>query len=678
MKLPLSWLKEWVPVAAAGGEEIAHRLTFAGLEVEGIANVEGEPVLEVNVTPNRGDCLSVRGLAREIAALHGVSLKTPWKSAARKTSTRSAVGVAVARPKSCPRYALAVVEGVSVGPSPAWLARRLAQTGVRSVNNVVDVTNYVLMELGQPLHAFDRAKLKGGKIAVRNAKDGEVLRTLDGIDRKLEAQDLVIADADGPVALAGVMGGAGTEVDASTSSVALECAYFDPSVVRRAARRLGIQSESSYRFERGVDPEDVPVALRRAVDLLVEVAGGREISTVDLYREKVRSATVRFRPAEVSEVLGGVWKEAEIRSSLTGLGFSIKAGAKGEWRVGVPSRRRDVSRSVDLIEEVARARGLDRIGEKFPALADAPEGGTDLSQERRARALLADLGLQETVHYSFTSPETAGLLGGRSFATLANPLGRDDSVLRASLLPSLLTTAAHHARHKMETFRAFELRTVFEESPAGKPAERKKLAGVLMGRRLLSHWSDGVRESDFYDLKGVIERILDEFGLLDAAVFERGSESHLHPGQQARVTVDGRTLGAFGVLHPDVLARLDVKKSLHVFELDWPGVAGMERAERRYREFPRTPMVERDLAVVVEEGTEAGALVRFIRRQDHVITDARVFDLYRGGQIAAGKKSLAFSIRMGRPDRTLTDPEINEVFQKVVQGVCREFGAEIR
>lgn len=678
MKLPLSWLKEWVPIPAAGGDEIAHKLTFAGLEVEGIATVEGEPVLEVNVTPNRGDCLSIRGLAREIAALHGLSLKTPWKSSARKPAARSAVAVTVARPKSCPRYALAVVDGVSVKPSPAWLVRRLTQTGVRSVNNVVDVTNYVLMELGQPLHAFDHAKLKGGRIAVRNAKDGEVLKTLDGIDRKLEAQDLVIADADGPVALAGVMGGAGTEVDGSTSSVALECAYFDPSVVRRAARRLGIQSESSYRFERGVDPDGIAAALRRAVDMILEVAGGREISTVDLYKEKLRPATVRFRPSEVSEVLGGVWKESEIRSSLTGLGFSIKAGAKGEWRVGVPSRRRDVSRPVDLIEEVARSRGLDRVEERFPALAAAPQGGVDLSPERRVRALLADLGLQETVHYSFTSPETAGLLGPLLPVTLANPLGRDDSVLRASLLTSLLGTAAHHARHRMETYRAFELRTVFSEAPAGRPSERKKLAGLLMGRRLQSHWSEGVRDTDFYDLKGVVERILDEFGLLDAALFERGSEPYLHPSKQARVSADGRVLGVLGGLHPDVLARLELRQSIYVFDLDWPGVLETERTERRYREFPRTPLVERDLAVVVEEGTEAGALVRFIRRQDDVITEARVFDLYRGGQIAAGKKSLAFSIRMGRPDRTLTDPEINDVFQKVVQGVCREFGAEIR
>ncbi len=678
MKLPLTWLKEWVAVKG-GADEIAHKLTFAGLEVEGIASVEGETVLEVNVTPNRGDCLSVRGLAREIAVLYGAPLKTPWKAAALKPSPKSAVGVTISRPKSCPRYALAVIDEVRVGPSPAWLVRRLAQTGVRSVNNVVDVTNYVLMELGQPLHAFDRSKLRGGKIVVRGAKAGEVLKTLDGIDRKLDTGDLVIADADGPVALAGVMGGAGSEVDSGTSSIALESAFFDPAVVRPAARRLGIQSESSYRFERGVDPEGIFQALGRAVSLILEIAGGKTVSAVDLYREKKKPSAIRFHPSEVADTLGGVWKESEVRSTLQGLGFSVKAGAKGEWRVTAASHRHDVSRSVDLVEEVARVRGLERVEEKFPVLRAAPGGGKDFSPERRVRTLLEHSGFWETVHYSFTSPETSALLGEAPTAALANPLGCENSVLRASLLPSLLTTAAYHVRHQMETFRAFELRTAFlpsDSGDSGRPEERRRLAGVLMGGRLLSHWSEGVRETDFYDLKGIVERILGLFGLSGA--FEKGSAPFLHPGQQARVTAGGRTLGVLGELHPDVLGRLDFKKPVFVFDFDWRSLLEAERTERRYRDFPRTPVVERDLAVVVGEGTEAGALADFIRRQDVVIADARVFDLYRGGQIAAGKKSLAFSIRMSRADRTLTEGEVNEVIARIVEGLKGDFHAEIR
>jgi phenylalanyl-tRNA synthetase beta chain len=680
MKAPLSWLKEWVAVRA-GAEEIAKRLTFAGLEVEGIQESEGEPVLEVNVTPNRGDCLSIRGLARELAALYGLPLKTPFKKSAFKTASKPTISVSVNRPKACPRYALAVIDGVRVGPSPEWLVRRLAQSGIRSVNNVVDVTNFVLLELGHPLHAFDRAKIRGGKIAVRNARAGETLKTLDGVDRKLEADDLVIADAEGTLALAGVMGGANSEVEASTAAVALECAFFDPSTVRRAARRLGLSSESSYRFERRVDPEGIPEALERAVGLILKTAGGHLISVVNLYKEKMTPSRVRFRPADVEAVLGGKWTEKEIRSSLQRLGFRVKSGAKGEWRVTAPSSRGDVSRPVDLIEEVARLQGLDRIPEKFPPLVSPVSPGTDLSAERRVKAFLTGSGLQETIHYSFVAPEMASVLGDSTVVSLANPLSQDESVLRPSLLPSLLSAASLHARHKMDTFRAFELRKVFSAGDGDRPTERKKLAGLLMGDRLRSHWSDGAHGVDFYDLKGVVEGVLDVLSLRSKSVFARGGLlplSYLHPGQQARVLVDGKDSGCLGEAHPNLLARFDLKKVAYVFELDWEAVACLPVQAPRFKEYPRTPVVERDLALVVEDKVEAGVLLDFIRGRDSVIADARVFDLYRGDQVASGKKSLAFSIRMSRPDRTLTDEEINEVFQKVIEGVRKQFGAEVR
>lgn len=679
MKAPLSWLKEWVSVRAGAGE-IAKRLTFAGLEVEGLQDVEGEPVLEVNVTPNRGDCLSIKGLAREISALYGVPLKSPVKKPIPKTGSKSPIGISIARPKSCPRYALAVIEGVRVGPSPEWLVRRLTQTGVRSVNNVVDVTNFILMELGQPLHAFDAAKIRGRKIIVRNAKAGEVLKTLDGLDRKLEAEDLVIADAEGPVALAGVMGGADSEVDSSTTSVALECAFFDPTVVRRSARTLGIQSESSYRFERRVDPEGIPAALHRAVELVVQVSGGKLQAITDLYKEKQPSVRIKFRPSEVGAILGGEWKDSEIRSTLTRLGFAVKGGGK-DWHVAVPSRRGDVTRTVDLVEEVARLQGLERIPEKFPALKAPLPGGTDLSGERLIKSLLTDLGLQETIHLSFVSPELVGEIAGGDGPMLANPLSREDAMLRPSLLPSLLSAAAFHSRHKMETFRAFELRKVFMQAGGGNVVERKQLAGMLMGGRLHGHWSDGVRGTDFFDVKALVEAVLSALGL--EARFLKGNPPvpFLHPGQQARVLLggkDGGDLGVLGEVHPDVLAKFGLKKSAYVFELDGELLFRAGLKAPRFREYARTPAVERDMAVILGEDVEAGAVLDWIRRTDPVIAEAKVFDLYRGGQIPQGKKSLAFSIRMSRPDRTLVDEEVNEVFQRVVERVKTEFGAEVR
>lgn len=680
MKLPLSWLKEWVPVRA-GAEEIAKRLTFAGLEIEGILEAEGDFVLEVNVTPNRGDCLSVRGLAREISALYGAPLKAPYKSTTAKAPSKSPLSVSIARPKSCPRYALAVIDGVRVGASPAWLVKRLAQVGVRSVNNLVDVTNFVLFELGHPLHAFDRSKLRGGKLMIRNAKSEESFKTLDGMNRKLLADDLVIADAEGPVALAGVMGGANSEVDGGTSSVAIECAYFDPATVRRASRRLGLVSDSSFRFERGVDPEGIPEALNRAVALVLEVAGGNLVASTNLYPQKVARRKIRFQPAETATVLGGEWPVPEIRSSLVRLGFEVKPAAKGEWQVTAPSYRGDVVRSVDLIEEIARLQGLDRVPEKFPALSAPVTRGSDLSSERKIKTLLADLGLQETIHYSFVSRQMASLLGDlgdRETIALSNPLSQEDAVMRPSLLPSLLSAASLHDRHKIGTLRIFELRNVFRASQEGCIDESKRLAGLLMGSRLQSHWSDGVRATDFYDLKGVVQSVLETLSLRGRASFVKSAASYLHPGQQAEVHVDGRKIGVLGEAHPDLLARFDLKKNVYLFELDWSALTSGAAAKPRFKDYPRTPVVERDLALVVEEGVEAGALLDYIRSRDPVISEARVFDLYRGSQVPAGKKSLAFSLRMSRPERTLTDGEVNEVFNRVVEGLKGNFQAEIR
>lgn len=677
MKLPVSWLKEWVPVSASGGDDIAKRLTFAGLEIESVQEVAGDTVLEVNVTPNRGDCLSVRGLAREISALYGVALK-PMKAPALKGLASSAIKINILKPKACSRYALALIDGVRVGKSPDWLVKRLEQTGLRTVNNIVDVTNYVLMELGQPLHAFDRSRLSGNQITVRQAKSDEILKTLDGVDRKLLTDDLVIADAEGPVALAGVMGGAGSEVVDATTSIVLECAFFDPATVRRTSRRLGLISDSSYRFERRVDPESIHDALCRAVHLITELAGGRLVSVADVSKEKIALPKIKFNPAEVGGVLGASWSDKEIRSSLQSLGFAIKPTGKKDWIVTVPSYRGDIERSIDLIEEVARLKGLNHIEEKFPALRCPAPVGSELGMQRRVKTLLIDLGLQETIHYSFVSDDMARILGNQDVVSLANPLSRDDATLRPSLLPSLLSAASLHARHKMETLRVFELRNVFHGGDGEKPRETKMLSGLLMGSRLGSHWGDGVKTTDFYDLKGVVESILRCLSLSERTAFSRSAVSYLHPGQQAEISVDGRKRGILGEVHPDILARFDLKKNAYVFELDWSHLETASRSQPRFKDYPRTPVVERDLALVLDEGIAAGDVLAFIRSRDPVISEAKVFDLYRGNQIPAGKKSLAFSLRLSRPEQTLTDPEVNEIFNRVIEGLKGTFQAEIR
>lgn len=683
MKVPFSWLKEFVALKA-GADEVARRLTFAGLEVEAVQESEGDHVLEINVTPNRGDCLSILGIAREVSALFKIPLKKGAVSIAKPTEQDPTLKKAVVlkASKQCPRYRLAAMEGVTIGPSPAWLIKRLEQVGIRSINNVVDVTNYVLIAYGQPLHAFDRRKIRGGKILVRTGHKGEKIKTLDGQELELQAPDLVIADAEGAIALAGIMGGKDSEVGERTTSIALECAFFDPEGIRKTARRLGLQTESSYRFERRVDPQGLSHALNAAVSLILKVAGGRLLGPVlDVGPGDRRTATVALQPSQVSACLGGSWDAKTINQTLSRLAFGVKERGKS-WSITVPSHRGDITRAVDVIEEVARVTGYDRIPTVFPPLvAKPPREARGFQLARRVKTTLVDLGLREMIHYSFLSPdEVRGLRGFDPQETqdvfLQNPLGREYSLMRPSLLPQLLKTTAHHQNHKIHHVRAFEFRSCFSLT-GGQVLETKMLAGILSGSKLLTHWGARAEETDFYDAKGLVERILDVAGV--TAAYEPGSTHYLHPRKQAVLKRQGRTLGVLGEIHPDLASAYDLKKTAYVFEIDWGRVSDApEKGDKTYQEYARTPVVERDLALVLDDAVPAGALQDFLRSGDPTIQEVGVFDLYRGNPIPQGKKSLAFSIRMGRADRTLTEDEVNEIYGRLVEGVKKSFNAEVR
>ncbi len=676
MKLPLGWLKEFVSLRA-DASDLAQHLTGAGLEVEGIETVEGEPVLEINVTPNRGDCLSVIGLAREAAALYGISLKVQKNPPLKRIFEKPSVTVREAR--RAPRYLLAVVEGIRVKESPDWMIRRLKQMGYRPINNVVDSTNYVLAEYGQPLHAFDRSRVSG-KIEVRKAKPGEKILTLDGEERELIPSDLVIADENGPIALAGIIGGKDSEVDGGTTSVALECAWFEPSGIRRTAKRLGLQTESSYRFERRVDPEGVKPALLRAIALLSELGGG---TCTGLFEKTQRfsSSSVSFRPTSVAEVLGGSWTVGTIRKILNRLGFYVKV-SKLAWTVKAPSWRGDISRSVDLIEEVSRLGGLDRIPTTFPICAAAP-ASAESSREwaSKIRHLLASLGVQETIHLSFASPSELEPFEETSSmpVVLKNPFGVEDSCLRTSLLPALLKTVSFHQRHKLTDVRFFEMRPVFE-SVGGRVREFKKLAAAFSGSRLNDHWGDHVggrqTEADFYDARGIVEKILEQ--LNGSGVFKKSTRAFLHPGKQADVIVAGRVAGCLGEVHPDIQEKFDLKKRVTVLDLDWEILLSGVGAVKSYRPYSMHPLVQRDLAVVLEEAVEAASVMKFISDADPAVREVMPFDVYRGVPIPEGKKSLAFSIQIGLNNKTLTDGEVSEIFGRILKGIAGEFRAEVR
>ncbi len=686
MKIPLSWLKEFVPFRISV-EELAHRLTLGGLEVESIQNIEEETILEIGITPNRGDCLSILGIAREVSAVifsGGPAFDKPRPSAPspQKPLSSFPLKVSVSDSKGCPRYALATLSGIKVGPSPDWLARRLNLVGIRRINNIVDVTNYVLMELGQPLHAFDQKKIRGGKIVVRRAKSGEKILTLDGEEHELIPQDLIIADTDGPIAIAGVMGGKESEIDEGTTEIVLESAFFDPATVRKTARRLGIQTESSYRFERRVDPAGILTALSRAVSLIQSPKDPKEASKensnvtfVDLNRHPWKREKVAFSPAQVGELLGGTWNPGEIRKALSRLSFDVRPRVAQRWEVLIPSYRGDIHSEVDLIEEVARLSGFDHVPSSFPVLNTVPVD-THRSKEKEIRRLLTDLGLQEVIHYSFAPPEGFNLLTDPFFGhgiSLKNPLGQD-SWLRPSLLPSLLRSASYHHRHKILDFRAFELRTCFRREGEGIK-EEKKIAGLLTGRRLGSHWSSKVEETDFYDVKGIVERILSQVGV-KGGTFEPGIVSVFHPG--AVLKVGDKILGILGEIHPDLQTRFDLKHRVFAFELNWEALNDCKSGQALFKAFSQYPIVERDLAVVVDASTPAQSIQEFIHRQDPTIREVSVFDLYRGEQVPPGKKSLAFAIQLGQNDRTLTEEEVNLIVGRVIHGVTAAFEAQVR
>lgn len=691
MKVPVPWLKEFVPVPS-NVEALAHRLTMGGFEVEEIFEKDGEKILEVNVTPNRGDCLSILGIAREVGALYGVSVRRPKATASsgKKGPLRAwtPVSVSVKSPAGCPRYSMVVISGVKIGPSPLWLVRRLELSGIRTINNVVDVTNYVLLETGQPLHAFDHAKISGkisgSRVIVRQAKAGEKILTLDGEERELQAGDLVIADAERPIAIAGVMGGKETEIDDQSKTIALECAFFNPSTIRRTSRRLGLQTDSSYRFERRVDPEGVIAALERAVSLIREVSGGEAAGTrIDLRQsslENFQGKKISFDPVATEARLGGGWRPALIRQIFRKLNLRVSEKGARHWEVLPPSYRGDLGLPADLMEEVVRLGGIERIPVTFPVLHSAPHPlAREQILERDVRGLLRDLGFHEAIHFSFLSPRDLADFDPalvEQAVSLGNPLSAETSVLRQSLLPSLLKTAGTHHRHKIFAVRLFELRKCFVRGPGGI-VERKMLSAILTGPSLMSHWSQKPQETDFSDMKGVVQRLFEGLEIEDVE-FIPGQAAFLHPRRQALLQSQGENLGVLGEIHPDVLHRMELKRAAYVFELDWASLLLGLRPERRVEEFSRFPVVERDLALVVDEGIAAGSLSHFIKRQDVSIRKVSFFDLYRGVQVPEGKKSLAFSIQLGQKDKTLTDEEVNLIHGRVIENVKKEFGAEVR
>ena len=678
MKVLLSWLREFVDVPGTA-DEIAATMSVRGLAVESVDPAgDGDSILDFETFANRPDTMSIVGIAREVATAYALPLKTvdPPADPALRTNAVPDVEIVLDNPDLCPRYVGAVAD-VRVGPSPAWMQRRLTACGVRPISNIVDITNYVLLELGQPMHAFDLAKLRNAQIRVRNARERETLKTLDGHTRPLTPDMLVIADAREAVAIAGVMGGADSEVSQGTAAIVFESAYFDPLSVRRTSRKLGLKTEASMRFERGADPHQPVPAMLRAIALLESIgAGKRRGGILDRIRAPfgIEPKSIELRRDRIRGLLGVVVPDEQVERILTGLGFSaVRTGAG--WRVSVPTRRVDIQREVDLVEEVARHFGFDNVPVTFPALTmPAPKSDPRIARTRLLRSAMTASGFSEAVTFGFVAEAAAAPFAAEGdLVPIANPLSENFAVLRPSALPGIVDGVAHNRRREQRDVRLFEVGASFTKGRG----ERRSIACAWTGSATPSHWSAPPREVDFFDVKGLVERIAATLRVDITVVPHR--EPWLVPGRTGAVLSNGDRIGVLGLLTPDIAEAhgLPAADAVYVAELDLDAAEqAAPAAELRVVPLPRFPSVGRDISILVDDTLQAAQVRSTIREAAPAsLVDATEFDRYQGKGIPEGKVSLSLRLTFRSPDRTLTDAEVQDAMEVIVAALREKHGA---
>lgn len=648
-------------------------------------------LLDVSVTPNRGDCLSMVGMAREAAAICGTSVRYP-RIVVEETGPPidSLASVTLEDPVGCPRYAARLIQGVRIGPSPQWMKRRLEAAGIRSINNVVDVTNYVLLELGQPLHAFDYDRLREGRVVVRRALTGERFVTLDGVERTLFEDTLLICDGKGPVAIAGIMGGLESEITPTTTRVLIESAYFQPECIRRSSRKLGLRTESSYRFERGVDPEGVLRAADRAAQLMLELAGGSVAKgRIDAYPVSIPRPAIMLRVPKVNGFLGMDLPTESMAGVLKALEMDVEAMDAETLQVTPPSFRPDITREVDLAEEVARLTGYDKVPvthAQVPLYSDPVDPHAAARQE--LKRVLEAVGFYEVLTYSFTSEKALRSLQlpdddpRLKPVRLLNPLSEEQAVMRTSLLPGLVQTARLNLDRGNADLRLFELSKVFIPRQGELlPREDHHLAGVLAGRRDPRAVYGSEDPVDYSDVKGVVEEILSACWLEESET--RFSHDALpvycDPRWGASLWVKGILVGSLGRLHPDVQEAFDLKRDIYYFELDFEKLFALRNPHPGFVPLPKFPSVTRDLALIVEGTLPVADPLAFIRSlPEPLVESVTVFDLYRGKPLADHQKGVGYRIVYRAADRNLTDEEVNALHQRITEQVLKAFGATLR
>lgn len=646
--------------------------------------------LEISITPNRSDCLSMIGIAREIAAMTGEKVRYPDIEFEEKGGDTTALtSVGILDPELCPRYAARLIKNIEIKPSPAWMRMRLESVGLRAINNIVDVTNFVMMEYGQPLHAFNFRSLEEGRIVVRGATEDEEFISLDEKPRTLSGNTLMICDGVKPIAIAGIMGGLDSEVEEDTKDVLLESAYFNPSSIRKSSRSMGMSTDAAFRFERGIDPEGVVRALNRAAQLIADLSGGSICrGYIDEYPRKIETIrNIPLRPERVNRVLGTQIGAGEMKDILERLEMTMRDNGERGYLVTPPTFRVDISREVDLTEEIARIHGYGDIPSSLPELSVGTETSNDKrTLEDRIRVIFNGYGYSEVINYSFTTPSSADILGlsvddeGRRAIKLKDPLSEEMSVMRTGLVYGLLETMRKNISAGNYDLRMFEMGKIFTDIGEELPMENERLGGLVTGSRYdrLWHFDDGLH-SDFYDLKGCVENLFDVLRIRDIQFKSDCDLPFLHPGRSCYIMSDGKVIGFLGDVHPDVLEKMDIKGKAVVFELDLQSIVVLSRKELIYKDIPKFPSVSRDVAFVVAETVEGKYILDLVfKEEENLLECTDIFDVYTGKGISDGMKSLAVRFTYRSAERTLTDSEVDSAHDRLVEKIVGHTGAKIR
>ncbi len=643
-------------------------------------------IIEVEVTPNRPDLLGMIGVAREVAVMLNTEYEHPEIAFEEsEVKTKDEILVIIEDAEKCPRYCARMVKGITVQPSPAWMQRKLVASGLRPINNIVDVTNYVLLEYGQPLHAFDYTKIKDKTIVVRTAKDKEKMMLLDDTELKLHSENLLIADTEHPLALAGIMGGLDSSINDNTKDVVIECAYFDPKNIRASALEYGLQTDSSYRFERGMDPNGLIEVIDRAAQL-IQLTGGGEISSgvVDCYPQKIEPKVLPLRVSRTNSILNAKMSADEVENYLNNFEFGTKKTSEDTYKVMIPTFRPDIEREIDIIEELARCYGYNNVESHF--WINRIDNRQKRTVVRLAKNHLISLGFYEVNNMSFASPDDLDTLKipendfRRNVVELTNPMGEQFSIMRSTLIPDILKNVALNLSYKFENFKLFELNRIYLKEREDTFAEPTYLTGVIVGEFDPFYWKEKQRAASFYDVKGVVESVLSKIHCSKNITYKVSHQPYYEKDSAADIFLDEKKIGSCGIVKDDVLKSFEIEAPVLLFDIDLSNIIPLyNEKDIRFREIVKYPPVLRDIAVIAPSDIEVGMIEQVIKSvEPSIIKDIQLFDVYTGRQIKQGCRSLAFNITFQSEISTLTDRYVDKLFDNIVKKLLHEHQIELR